>query len=439
MRAIITDHGAVADGQTINTRAIQAAIDACAADGGGTVTVPPGTFITGTIELKSHITLCVEQGAVLRGSDSMDDYPPKTFGGFRSCPSLIFANGQTDVRITGEGLIDLNANPFMDFNQIKTAPKELGAVMNETQLGEAVVENLYRPDQPILFYNCRRVRMDGITLYNAPAWFVSANTCEDVKIHGITIDGNLQVPNNDGIHFSSCKDVIVSDCVIRCGDDCIAITGIRNWEGISERIVVSNCTMVSRSAAIRIGFLKSMVRDVIISNVIIRDSNRGVGIFAGDGGYVKNVMISNLVMETRLIAGAWWGHGEPLVISAADAPGARIEGITVDNVRAQAENPIIIVGEKKNVRDIDIRNWKLSIGYGPNRPLFKHVWDLAPAEMRPAPNPNEQIPWLYVSDAADIRLQNIKYERKAGEGREFSLDAIIQNTDKFEASNVSQD
>lgn len=438
MKADIREYGAAGDGRAMDTRAIQAAIDACESKGGGTVVIPEGVFVTGTIELKSNITLMVEQGAVLKGSSSMDDYPPNSFGGYRKCPSLIFANGRHDVRIAGEGLIDLNADPFMDFDTIKVAPKEAGVAMSEEQMREVVVEHRYRPDQPILFHNCQRVRMDGVTLLNAPAWFVSANTCDDVRIQGITIDGNLQVPNNDGIHLSACRDAIVTDCSIKCGDDCVAITGIRNMERVSERIVVSNCTMVSRSAAIRVGHLRSKVRDVLISNVIIADSNRGVGIFAGDEGFVENVMVSNLLMETRLIAGAWWGHGEALVVSAADAAGGRIEGISVSNVRARAENPLIIIGEGKNVRDVELRDWRLDVGRGQNRGLFKNVLDLAPAEMRDAPDPAEHIPWLMASDAADVRLRNIRYGRSKEEGREFSVEAVVRDVDGLVMEDVTE-
>lgn len=437
MKALITDYGAVGDGQFINTQVIQTAINACEANGGGTVVVPAGTFVTGTIELKSHITLYLEQGAVLRGSSSMDDYPPKSFEGFKQTPTLIYATGQTDVRITGEGLIDLNADPFMDFNQIKVAPgKEIGAELNETQRMEAVIENLYRPDQPILFDHCHRLRIDGVTIYNAPAWALSVSSCNDVKITGITIDNNLRVPNNDGIHLASCKDVIITDSVLYCGDDCVAITGIRNWEGVSERIIISNCTMISRSAAVRVGHLKSKVHDILISNLIIKDSNRGIGIFAGDEGYVENVVISNLIMETRLIAGAWWGHGEPLVISAVEGNTGWIKGVTVSNVRAKAENSIVIVGNKKNVQDIELRDWKVAIGYGPNRGLFKPVYDLAPAPMRPAPDPKQHIPWIYMEDAADIRMRNVSFGRIPDEQHEFSVGAVISDVDGFEGNDV---
>src|SRR5690349_10133780 len=127
MKALITDFGTVGDGQRVNTKEIQAAVDDCFDEGGGTVVVPAGVFVTGTIELKSHITLHLEQGAVLKGSSDMSDYAPRSFGSYKETPSLLVAVGQSDIRITGEGEIDQNDAPFMDWDTVKVAPqKETG-------------------------------------------------------------------------------------------------------------------------------------------------------------------------------------------------------------------------------------------------------------------------------------------------------------------------
>ena len=116
----ITTHGALGDGKTLNTKAIQAAVDQCAAQGGGTVVVPPGTFLSGTVELKSNITVSLSPGAILRGSGNIDDYPPIPFrhNELGQVRSLLWAIGQTDLRITGSGVIDLNDPAFIDFKPI---------------------------------------------------------------------------------------------------------------------------------------------------------------------------------------------------------------------------------------------------------------------------------------------------------------------------------
>ena len=263
-------------------------------------------------ELKSRITLYLAPGAVLRGSGNLTDYPPVPFhhNELGETRSLLYAIGQSDVRLAGEGTIDLNDQPFMDWDEPVTGPgfpPEALAQYDARQRNEATMRARPRPTQPIFFHNCRRLSFEGILIRNAPCWTISVSTSRDVKVRGITIDNSLRVPNNDGIHFSSCQDVIVSDCVFSCGDDCIAVTCASNYDVICERVVIANCTLVSRSAAVRLGYQQSRVRDVVINNLVISDTNRALGIFAGEGGWVENVVASNLTIHTRLIGGAWWG------------------------------------------------------------------------------------------------------------------------------------
>jgi polygalacturonase len=143
-----------------------------------------------------------------------------------------------------------------------------------------------------------------ILIRNAPGWTISISTSRDVKVRGVTIDNRLRVPNNDGIHFSSCQDVIVSDCVFSCGDDCIAVTCASNYDVVCERVVIATHAGFA-SAAVRLGYQQSRVRDVVINNLVISDSNRALGIFAGEGGWVENVVASNLNPHTP-DRRAWW-------------------------------------------------------------------------------------------------------------------------------------
>jgi polygalacturonase len=314
----ITTHGAIGDGKTLNTKAIRAAVDQCAAQGGGTVVVPAGTFLTGTVELKSNITLSLSPGAILRGSSNIDDYPPVAFrhNELGEVRSLLWAIGQTDLRITGSGVIDLNDAAFIDFSQYRSDPGMASGVdLDEAQRQETVASHARpRPTQPLFFRNCQRVRIDGVTIRNAPCWTITLAMCRDVKLSHLTIDNNLRTPNCDGIHCCACKDVIITDSLISAGDDCIALTCITDWDEVCENVVVANCIMTSRSAAIRIGHEASKVRNVNVSNIIVNDTNRGIAIFVRDRGWVENVRIDNALLQTRFIAGGWWGKGEPLVL-----------------------------------------------------------------------------------------------------------------------------
>jgi polygalacturonase len=429
----ITTHGAVGDGKTLNTKAIQAAVDQCAAHGGGTIVVPAGTFLTGTVELKSNITLSLSPGAILRGSSNIDDYPPVPFrhNELGEVRSLLWAIGQPDLRITGSGVIDLNDAAFIDFSQYRSDPGMASGVdLDEAQRQETVASHARpRPTQPLFFRNCQRVRIDGVTIRNAPCWTITLAMCRDVKLSHLTIDNNLRTPNCDGIHCCACKDVIITDSLISAGDDCIALTCITDWDEVCENVVVANCIMTSRSAAIRIGHEASKVRNVNVSNIIVNDTNRGIAIFVHDRGWVENVRIDNALLQTRFIAGGWWGKGEPLVLCARGS--GRIEGIAMSNVRAESENSILVVGQEMNIRDVKLRDWSFKLKYGRNRPLFKPLYELSPAPNLAAPDPARQIPWLFASDVQGLRAAHVRCARADGEP-DFAIDPITRTVDELE-------
>ena len=430
MTVSIADHGAVGDGKTVNTAAIQAAIDACAANGGGTVLVPSGDWATGGVELKSHITLRLEAGAILHGSPSLADYPPI---GFRQpdgveTRSLVWAIGRDDVSICGEGTIELVDQPFFDWNLLRTGlPGEKDALLQDWQRRQCVVTAKARPTNSIFFHDCRHILLDGVTIQNSPNWTVTFSCSDDIRVHGVQEDNNLQVPNNDGLHFSSSRNIVVSDCIIRGGDDSLAFTGIMDPERICENIVVTNCILTSRSAGVRVGYASGKVRNVTVSNLVMRDCSRGFAIQAGDNGWVENVEISNIVMETRMFAGAWWGKGEPVVISAADSDTARISGIGISHLRASAENSILVVGRNHNVSDITLDDLDLTFGYSANSPLFGQEFDLAPAPNLPSLMPTDRMPWIFADGVSRLTKRNVAYRLRDSEKHRLSLDPVTRN------------
>lgn len=425
----IADHGAVADGQTINTRAIQAAVDECAGRGGGTVLVPAGVWVTGSVALKSQVTLWLEAGATLRGSSRIDDYPPNGFKHLEmgDTRSLLWAINQDDVSILGEGTIELVDRPFFNWNLLRTGlPPEKDALLQDWQRQQCVVTAGTRPSQPIFFHHCRHLRLEGVTIRNSPCWTVTYSCCEDIQVRGIRIDNNLQVPNNDGIHFSGSKNIVVSDCIIRGGDDSLAFTGITNPDSVCERITVTNCILSSRSAGVRLGHLSGKVRDVVLGNLVMHDCNRGFAIQAGDGGWVENVVISNVVMETRMFAGAWWGKGEPFVISAANSSG-HIRGISISHLRARSESSILVVGRDHNVSNIVLDDLDLTFSTSPNSALYGQEFDLAPAPLRPSLLAGNRIPWIYADSVDGLELRNIRVHPVAAADRHLALDPVLEN------------
>jgi polygalacturonase len=412
----IADHGAVADGKTVNTRAIQAAVDACAGRGGGTVLVPAGVWVTGSVALKSKVSLRLEAGATLRGSSSIDDYPTNGFKHLEmgDTRSLLWAISQNDISICGEGTIELVDRPFFDWNQLRTGlPPEKDALLQDWQRQQCVVTAGNRPNQPIFFHDCRHLRLDGVTIRNSPCWTVTFSCCDDIQVHGIRIDNNLQVPNNDGIHFSGSKNIVVC-----------------------ERITVTNCILTSRSTGVRLGHLSGKVRDVALSNLVMHDCSRGFAIQAGDGGWVENVVIDNIVMETRMFAGAWWGKGEPLVISAAHSNSAHIRGVSIHHLRARSENSILVVGQDHNVSDIVLADLDLTFSDSPNSALYGQEFDLAPAPLRPSLMATNRIPWIYADSVGGLELRTIRVRQSTAADRKLTLDPIIENVTDLHEQDV---
>jgi polygalacturonase len=425
----ITDYGAIADGHTLNTRAIQSAVDACGGKGGGTVLVPAGVWLSGSVALKSQVTLRLEAGAVLRGSDRLEDYPPNGFKHreMGETRSLLWAIGQTNVSISGEGTIELSDRPFFDWTKLRTGlPPEKDSQLADWQRRQCVVTALARPTQPIFFHQCQHIRLDGVTVKNSPCWTITFSDSEDIQVHGLRIDNNLQIPNNDGMDFCGSKNIVISDCIISGGDDSMAFTGITDPSSVCENITVANCVLRSRSCGVRIGHLSGKVRNVAINNLVIHDSSRGFAIQAGDDGWVENVAINNIVLDTKMFASAWWGKGEPLIISAANSTG-HIRGVTISHLRGQAENSILVVGEKRNVSDIVLDDINLTFAKSANASLYGGQLDLAPAPLRPSRMAQDWIPWLYASSVDGLELRNVHFHQSEGTAPKLKLEPILED------------
>lgn len=339
----IRDHGAVGDGVTNDAGAIQAAIDACHLAGGGTVVVPSGArFRTGSIELRSHVELHVERGAVLAGSPDPADYTARLKVGALSAGvvdpdndeslMLITARDAVDVAITGAGTID-----------------GAGAAFVEEDLG-----TIYRcPNQrpfTVFLIGCRRVVLRDIRLQDAALWCVRLTGCEDVVVHAVTIDTDLKYPNADGLDLDRCRRVRVSDCEISSGDDGISLKTCEEFpdHGVTSDIVITNCTITSTSSAIVVGVdATDDIRDVIVSGCVVRSSHRGLAVNLGQEGSFSNILFTDCIVETRHFDRGWWGHGEPIYVNVGawqDAVG-RLRNVRFRNILARSENGAYIAAD----------------------------------------------------------------------------------------------
>ncbi len=336
---VVTDFGAIGDGKTLDTDAIQRAIDACEAAGGGVVRVPTGRFLSGTIELKSRIALHLDPGAVLLASTRLADYREK---------HLVVARGADDVIIEGAGTIDGQGDAFFD------------AAMNP----------LPRPSPLIDLENCRGVRLENIRIFHAPGWTLHPRNCDDVKILGISLINNLRAVNTDGIDIDSDRNVVIADCRIEAGDDCIVLKTTAREGGPAtavapvENVVVNNCVLTSAASALKLGTEShGDFRHCIFSNCIIRESRTGIALLAKDGGTMQDVHFSNITMTTA----PKWGQGLewPIVVDlekrTAESRLGSIADVSFSHVAIYTKGRIMISGHPsrplENIRfeDISIR------------------------------------------------------------------------------------
>ncbi len=421
--------GARGDGKFLNSNAVQAAVDYCSAKGGGTVLVPEGVYLCGTVSLRSNVTLRLLPGAVLKASGNLAHYRPNGYvhNLFGRTLSFLYAIGQSDVRIAGDGEIDLNDAAFLRYETVRGfyLPAE---GLSDVQRMETAAEPVERPTQPIFFHDCRRVRVDGVTIRNAPCWTLTFSVCRDVRVTGVTIHNNLRTPDSDGVHISASKDVILSGCRISTGGDAVAVTSVTNPNYIAERVILSDCILRSRSAALRLGQGASKVRGVIAGRIYVSDSNRGVGIYAADDGFVEEVTLSDFQLETQIFLGAWAGYGEPLYICAEG--GGSVQGIAASRFRCSAESGVALQGAGRNVRDIALADWSVRLRrtrhydlVGNRVCLPRHFATQLAAE---------KLPWLFAEEVDSLALRGVRVSAMSGGPGRLATEPLLRNVSQAE-------
>jgi polygalacturonase len=276
-RKSITGFGAVADDATVNTRAIQAAIDHLAAQGGGTVVVPQGVFVSGALFLKPKVNLHLDKGAVLKCSTDMKHFPVRRTrieGHFEDNfnPALINADGCDGLKISGEGTLDGAGRPIWDLFW-----KLRGAARDKHNFA-----NLSVPRARLaLIERSRGVVIEGITFKDSQFWNLHLYRCQDVLVKNARFqvpDDYKQAPSTDGIDLDSCQGVTVDGCHFSVTDDCIAAKGSKGPHALEdkdsppvEHIRVRNCVFKRGHAMMTLGSEATIVRDVIVENCTVMD------------------------------------------------------------------------------------------------------------------------------------------------------------------------
>jgi polygalacturonase len=295
-----------ADAASLHTRAIQTAIDACAATGGGRVVLQPGTFRSGTIVLRSGVTLHLEKGVVLRGSTKIDDYlrperplNARLINGVAA--ALVYAEGVHDIAITGEGTIDGSGAAFCSKRTEKVdwieEKRALGLWIPgfDNQSGP-------RPRALVQFAQCRGVRLDGVRLVDSPAWMVHLLACDDVRISRVVLRGLVGGSNTDGFDLDACCDVRIEHCDIETGDDAIALKNTGTWglQRPSRDIVIRRCRLASTTHGFTIGTeTQEDFEDITLADSTIEGATghrvlTGIGLDMVDGARLRRVTVSDV-------------------------------------------------------------------------------------------------------------------------------------------------
>jgi hypothetical protein len=403
--------------------AIQAAIDACGAAGGGVVYFPPGAYTSGTLHLRSHVTLHLEAGATLYSSKDPAAFDPR---------GLIYGVDVENVTLEGRGTVDGQAEyewrlaeNFQDWyiypNQVRW--EQAGWPLMRSFPTANSIGNL------VLLVRCTDVHIRGLSFLHSPFWTMHLWGCERLVIDGVYIYTSPKYGVwADGIDPDGCKDVRISNCTIETGDDALVFysSNIFGPARPCENITVTNCRLSSASSALKFcdGNLNA-IRNVTIDNCVITDSNRGIAFMLFDGGVLENIIISNITIECKRFDWYWWGDGDPLhfnliqrseidpnIDKRTEAPAGKIRNILLRNIFARGVGACLMHGSQESLlENVTIDTLRLEMVAEPDSPLQK--------------SPNA----LTIENARGVRLKDVEVVWNQPAAPAFRLAMRVENVE----------
>ena len=385
----------IKDYKSYGIKAVQTAVNECAANGGGTVVIPEGTHTTGPIHLKSNIELHLENNSVLIFSDKKSDYLPVVFTRWEGTECynyspLIYAKDCENISITGGGTLFGNGAAWWEWKKLQTdAAKELCySEYNNIPVEKRIYGTEKAALRPsfIQTINCKNLLLDDFTIKDGPQWTIHPVYCENVTVRNVCVE--TQGPNTDGLNPDSCNNVLIEHCSFNTGDDCIAINSGINEDGIRvskpcENIEIRNCTMTGGHGAVVIGSAMSGgVKSVYAHDCVIDGTMQGIRLksMRGRGGYVKDVRFENIeinnttdqAIQINMFYGSSTvipktampsdfsdiqikninGNGNKLGIQIKGLPEHRLRDISLSEIRLGAESSF----ECSDVEGLNINN-----------------------------------------------------------------------------------
>lgn len=372
----IVKFGAVADGHTLNTKSIAAAIDAQTKKGGGVVFIPAGLWLTGPIVLKSNINLHLATGATLLFTKDFDQYP-LVAANWEGLPQMrnqspISATGASNIAITGKGIVDGNGDAWRMVKKDKlneTQWKKLvasGGILSDDKKtwypSEKTLKGAKMPANPgqispdrdaayyesikdflrpnmVLLTNCKYILLEGVTFQNSAAWCLHPLMSEHLTVRNISVKNPWYAQNGDGIDVESCKNVLIENSIFDVGDDALCMKSGRDAEGRkrgmpTENVIIRGCTVYASHGGFVIGSeMSGGARNIYVSNCTFIGTDIGLRFKTtrGRGGVVENIFIKDIYMK--------------------DIPG---EAILFDMYYA-AKDPIPLAGEKRELPKVEFK------------------------------------------------------------------------------------
>jgi DNA sulfur modification protein DndE len=413
----IVSFGAKADGITLNTKAIQSAIDACNKKGGGTVMIPKGFWLTGPVELKSNVNLHVSAQAVLQFSDNPDDYPlvKTNWEGLDAirAHSPIYGVDLENIAITGKGIVDgagqawrpvkknklsspewkklVDSGGFLNENKDTWYPTERalkgsmakrpGVIAEGYDFEKAeTIKEFLRPNM-INIVRCKQVLLEGVTFQNSPAWCIHPLLTQHLTVKGLTVRNPWNAQNGDGIDVESCRYVLIENSTFDVGDDGICIKSGRDEEGRkrgvpTEDVIVRNCTVFHGHGGFVVGSeMSGGARNLFVYDCNFLGTDIGIRFKTtrGRGGIVEKVYIENIRMNdiggAAILFDMYYMAKDPLTMfSGEDSPAIAFEPVNegtpqfrdihIKNVVAKgAETAIFVRGlPEMNIRGITMED-----------------------------------------------------------------------------------
>jgi polygalacturonase len=402
---VITNFGALGDGTNDCSQAIRRALETCAQMGGGRVTVPAGNFLTGPIHLLSGVELHLATNATLSFITDPTAYLPAVFTRFEGIECynyspLIYAFGQTNVALTGDGTLDGQATDqtWLGWRGRKgvtpgtqTAARKRLDVMNNHRVPVEQrrfgTGDFMRPDF-IQFNHCRNVLIEGVHIRRSPMWEIHPLLCTNVTVRGVDIFAHGA--NNDGCDPESSHDVLIENCIFDTGDDCIAIKSGRNNDGRrvnvpSENLIIRNCLMRDGHAGTAIGSeISGGCRNVFVEDCVMNSPNLLCALRlksnAMRGGTEENIFMRNIqvgrvadsVLQINFLyeegaTGPWQPVARnivmehitvahtPRVLNITGFPAAQITGIRIlDSTFKQIAKPDVVISADVNLVDCSL-------------------------------------------------------------------------------------